>query len=99
MQHVVDRHGPHTRRPVPATDEAAAQSLGRSHGSLSSEFSILARWFRIRDERPETSFETRWRGVVKRRLVVTLVVFASWVSVVEGRLVYLQVIAQDRKSV
>jgi len=57
---------------------------------------MLTRWFRTRDEQTEPSFESRWRALVKRRIAVTLAIFAAWATVVEARLVYLQVIAHDK---
>src|SRR5262245_12777657 len=50
----------------------------------------------LRDaERPDATFETGWRPLVKARVVVVLGVLCVWAICVEARLVHLQVVQHD----
>ena len=43
----------------------------------------------------EAQFELRWRGAVKRRVVVLLCVLGGWSAIVEARLIHLQILEHD----
>jgi cell division protein FtsI (penicillin-binding protein 3) len=49
-------------------------------------------------DRPGTEFEQRWRGDLKRRVLVALSVLAVWGISIEARLVQLQVFQHDELS-
>lgn len=46
-------------------------------------------------ERPTDAFEERWRGDVKRRVIVIVGFVALWAAAVEARFVYLQVVKHE----
>ena len=68
-------------------DRAARRGARRSD-SRSSDLLDTA-------ERPEASFEQQWRRLVRARVGVILAALAIWAVVLEGKLVYLQVIRHD----
>ncbi len=46
-------------------------------------------------ERPGEAFENCWRRSVKRRLIAILVLITAWAVIVQGRLIWLQVVQHD----
>ncbi len=59
---------------------------GRSLGNRAAEASV----------QPSTRTAALWRDVIARRVVGAVVIFGAWTAVIEGRLIYLQVIQHDQ---
>jgi cell division protein FtsI (penicillin-binding protein 3) len=54
---------------------------------------MLSRW--LTADRVDAAFEAGWRALVRRRAVVAVVLLGCWATVIEARLVHLQVVQHE----